>query len=115
MNRAFYLTCVTVILGFASCARWPDDQVTETKRRGDIIRSALEQHKGERGVFPQVLNELVPKFLEDIPQPTVGKGRWEYKMYPGEGGDYHLTVSVRFKWEPLLQASAKEPWFFDTK
>jgi hypothetical protein len=116
MNRALWWMCVVSVLGFAGCARWPDDQVAETERRGDIVRNALARYKEEKGVFPQAVQELLPKFLDDIPQPTVGKKRWEYKMYPAGGGDYWLTVSVRFElWQPLLQASAKEPWFFDTK
>src|SRR6058998_2375239 len=64
--------CVT------SCGNWSDKNVHETKRRGDVILHALEQYRLRTGAFPNDLKQLVPEYVKEIPQPSVGARSWEY-------------------------------------
>jgi hypothetical protein len=60
---------------------------------GDRIVHALQKYKAARGTYPQSLRDLVPEFLENIPQPK--RAEWIYKPAPDrqqfmlcfEGGD----------------------------
>jgi hypothetical protein len=99
----------------AGCVRWSDTDVAETKRRGDLVRAALADYREKKGAYPERLSELVPAFISSIPQPTVGKSAWDYRMFASERGDYRLAVAVRFRSDPLLEATARRSWVFDTK
>lgn len=99
----------------ASCNNWSDAQVEETKRRGDIVRNALQQYRDRTGAFPDELTQLIPAYLREIPQPTVGKKSWDYWIVKG-GSFYRIGVAIASQSEPDLQAdSDSTSWLFDTK
>lgn len=106
---AFFTICI------AGCTSWSNEDVTETKRRGDIIRVALTEYRLQNGAFPEQLSELVPNFLQEIPLPTVGRKRWRYLMFRGKGGDYHLAVVSNAWTEPDLIVTRDGDWLYDTK
>jgi|GEM_PF-5101284 len=110
--------CIAVTLLLVGCL-WPQEQVEETKRRGNLIRAALKQYYERLGSYPSQLDELVPGEISAIPQPTVGKKQWEYRTWP-EGGIrqfYRLTaVTGWFRGDADLWADSKhEDWWYDTK
>lgn len=49
-------------------------------QRGDAIVHALNEYYDENGQFPISLTELVPMYIDDIPPPLAGNGRWEYSV-----------------------------------
>ena len=98
----------------SSCGRWPPDAVAETKRRGDVVCEALARYKASSGTLPRTLSELAPGYLPSIPQPTVGRRRWIYRTYHASG-DYRIAVETLWDSQPLLERSADEDWFYDTK
>jgi hypothetical protein len=108
------LICLSGCL-LSSCDRWSDKQIHETERRGDIVRSALEEYKRQIGTYPNNLEQLVPKYLERLPLPTVGEKKWSYEVFH-TGQWYLIRVVIRSEREPLLQATADSAgWTFDTK
>jgi len=98
----------------ASCDNWSDEQVAETKRRGDIVCRALEAYRASTGKVPNDLKELQPQFLSEIRPPTVGKQTWTYETYQS-GQSHNLSVAIRRESEPLLQTQSPEGWSYDTK
>jgi hypothetical protein len=62
-----------VLCAFESCDNWSDRRVAETKDRGESIRRALDRYHEETGSFPVRLEDISPKYVDDIPRPTVGK------------------------------------------
>ena len=113
MSPRLALTPLLFVL-LASCDRWSDAQVTETKRRGDTVCRAIEEYRARTGRVPNDLKELQPQFLSGIPQPTVGKKAWTYEAYQS-GQSYNLSVAIRRESEPLLQTQSAEGWSYDTK
>jgi hypothetical protein len=104
-----------LIIGFASCTRqWSKADVEETQRRGDLVRSALDQYSFKVGSYPEKLEQLLPTYIAQIPAPTVGKGIWDYQRYKG-GKDYVLTALPRFSFEPILRTDSRPGWTYDTK
>lgn len=97
-----------------SCSNWSDDHVRETKHRGEQVRDALKQYQRQTGTYPSKLEQLVPKYIERIPLPTVGKKTWSYEVYKA-GGSYLISVAIRSEREPLLQATSDSGWTYDTK
>ena len=71
--------------------RWSASGVTETKRRGDVVCYAIDAYRTKTGKYPSRLEDLQPDFLREIPQPTVGKKKWEYELI-GHGTNYWLQV-----------------------
>jgi hypothetical protein len=103
------LSCI-----LAACYVWPDAQVVETKRRGDIVRHALGRYRERSGKFPKTLQSLSPEYLQTIPQPTVGKREWVYETFVSDSA-YLLSVAIRSDYEPELHAGTTGDWSYDTK
>jgi hypothetical protein len=46
---------------------------------------ALERYKAAQGTYPAALDELVPKYLEEVPlDPYTGRLSWGYKLAPDD-------------------------------
>jgi hypothetical protein len=88
--------------------------VAETKRRGDIVRHALERYRERTGKFPTDLQSLSPEYLQAVPRPTVGAKEWKYATYQ-TNTDYLLSVAIRYESEPELHADPTGEWTYDTK
>jgi hypothetical protein len=110
----YILILIALSCAGASCDRWTNSQVTETKRRGEIVRHALDQYRDRTGAYPSTLNLLVPAEIRAIPKPTLGERDWNYEVFGG-GTSYVLSVKIRSESEPLLQATSESGWTFDTK
>ena len=113
MLTRFVGTALLILL-LTACSNWSDAAVAETKRRGDVICRAIESYRGRHGRVPSSLSELQPEFLSQIPEPTVGKKRWEYASYEN-GQAYNLEVAIQRYSEPLLQTQSEGGWSYDTK
>jgi hypothetical protein len=112
--RAFrVITVVVWLCSLASCVNWSDADVAETKRRGDLVRQALEQYRSRTGTFPRELQSLVPTYIDTIPKPRVGRKVWKYETYQGDS-DYLLSVAIQSQSEPELHAD-QIGWTYDTK
>ena len=70
---------------------WSASGIAETRRRGDVISEAIEAYRAKTGKYPAELRELQPKFLREIPRPTVGYKQWQYELID-QGTNYWLQV-----------------------
>ena len=85
---------------------WSDTQVAETKRRGEIVCHAIDAYRTRNGKYPFQLSELQPKFIGEIPRPTVGYKEWHYDLIDN-GRDYWLQV-VASEFGPQLDRTSAE-------
>lgn len=78
------LVALATLLPLCGCSNpdWSEQGVQETKRRGDQVFLALDKYFQANRTLPGSLNELVPKYLPEIPKPTVGTKEWEYRVTP---------------------------------
>ena len=93
---------------YAEPWKWSTSGVAETRRRGDMICGAIEAYRVETGKFPAALSELQPKFLREVPQPTVGYRRWQYELLD-HGTNFWLQV-VASEFGPQLGKTAARGW-----
>ncbi len=88
-------------------------QTRANQENGDRVVAALEQHWKESGAYPETLVQLVPRFLDRLPEPSLGVFStvpWWYA--PSErAGDFTfgyrpmprcLVAYVKGKWECML-------------
>lgn len=88
-----FLVFISVILGAATgmiAARLSDDHYEATIgeediRRGNEIATAVRSYDRDTGNFPEKLDDLVPKYINEIPKTVRGDsiGYWRSKSYPG--------------------------------
>jgi hypothetical protein len=71
---AVLLLAIPVFVGCSS-----ESQLTETRRRGDLVVVALEQFQQDHGRYPASLDELRPQYLREILPPTWGLKTWLYE------------------------------------
>ena len=85
-----------------ACGRWSQDNIAETKARGEVIIRAVEAYRNKHGKYPIYLTELEPGFLRDIPQPavhphrsgyTVINNKWSLAVGDPDVGPYLMRVS----------------------
>ena len=75
--------CITLTLLFWYTFGNPeDDDTRESQTIGNEIVGALEKYFADHGQYPNSLNVLVPKYIEQIKPPTWGKG-WIYTPFYG--------------------------------
>jgi hypothetical protein len=68
------------VLSIAACrvVRWQNDLRVE--KQGATIASACETYRREKGAYPQSLNELVPRYLSNLPSGRLMlfSNKWHY-------------------------------------
>jgi len=75
----------------ASCKpEWSSAGIKESQGIGDEIVTALKEYKTAMGQYPKSLESLVPGYFAEVPKPTVGTRKWEYRV--GPDGQYYLAV-----------------------
>lgn len=87
--------------------------VEETKREGDLVVDALKRFRSTTGRYPTSLDELVPHYMDMIPQPVAGDGRWHYRAVKS-GSSFSLVFGVGSPSHPYpcyyyLPASGADP------
>lgn len=58
--------------------RWRHGFVTESEARGDSLVGALKRYNADHGHFPKSLNDLVPKYIQQVRPPVAGNKKWDY-------------------------------------
>ena len=112
----FALFLLLLITGWICCdfilAKTGARQIAETKQRGNQILEALAQYKTEKGCYPEILNELIPRYLSEIKQPVWGNKKWDYKIFENSES-YELSVGKDENNYPVLFNSGQD-WYFDS-
>jgi hypothetical protein len=72
-------------------AHWDSARKEESIRIGGAIVAGIEAYFTDHHRYPGALDELVPRYLPDIPPPTAGDGKWRYFSRADE---YYLQFAV---------------------
>lgn len=100
------LLAVTAGIGVYAYAHRDEGRLEDSKQRGAAIVEALERHRAETGAYPEMLDDLVPRYIAAIEQPTWGLQRWRYRTYsPDEAGGaqyFQLSVAAQESGYPVL-------------
>ena len=65
---------------FAPTFAWWDEESEKSKEIGNKIVVAIENYYQDFGNYPKSLEDLIPRYLDEIPQTTTGHG-FAYQLY----------------------------------
>jgi hypothetical protein len=85
-----------------------DYNVDESIRRGDIIVLKLHAFYATNGRYPNDLSDLVPAYIESIPEPRVSR-RFDYGLYDA-GRSFTLSFDPDFLGGGRLYDSNRAVW-----
>ncbi len=77
---------------------------------GNEIVEALEGYYADTGRYPASLDELVPKYLNEIKEPLWGDSGWEYGGSPAQ-----LKVGYKSRGQlyPMMVYNSEHGWIYD--
>ncbi|MFG0246474.1 MAG: hypothetical protein ACF8MF_10555 [Phycisphaerales bacterium JB052] len=85
-------TTTTLILAWPESSnsdRWDEEAQQLTIERAQPIIQAIDAYRVDHADEPDSLNDLIPKYLDELPLPLVGGQAWEYH---NTKRSYELTV-----------------------
>lgn len=108
---AFVFLAGYAILVWRNAAR-----LNSTIASGNIIVQAIEGFHQDQGLYPSMLDSLVPGYLHVVPKSAIGNGKWFYEVN-SDRTEYTLGFedggSVS---EPIgFYRSSMREWQIDTK
>ncbi len=65
-----------------------ESKLTETK--AELIVNALDKYYIENKEYPKEITQLIPDYLEEIPQTSMLQGNKEFEYYKADDGGYIL-------------------------
>lgn len=73
---------------------WSESLINQTTDRGNSIMDAVRSYRFDNGSFPDSLDHLTPAYLDEIPPPLVGSGRWDTDRRQRSDGAPYFTLTV---------------------
>jgi hypothetical protein len=72
-----------------------DARIRATVAAGETVVAALEAYRQEHGRLPHHIEQLVPRYLQFIPQPVYGAASWDFAAVPDSiPGDGPMAIEV---------------------
>jgi len=110
----FRFLALAILVSFlCACSRQSTDaEVQATIRVGDTIVAALKNYKENNQVYPESLDDLVPKYLASVPLAARGE-EWGYSSF-----DRGLEFSLSYDWggnDVAIFTNGGAGWAIDTK
>lgn len=56
------------------------NELEKTKSLGNMVVIAINSYHKANGKYPMGLEFLVPEYINRLPQPTFGLGKWQYRI-----------------------------------
>ena len=108
------ILCIACVCGFG-CEGQPTSARSETRKRGNVIVTALNRYKDDHGKWPTSLGALKPAYLSKIPKPTWGTQHWNYSVVDREDAQgFVLSVHANDSEYPSMYYSNKDKaWIYD--
>lgn len=80
---------ILVLSLFLSCKLMDyESRLTETKAK--LIVNALDKYYVDNEIYPKDISQLVPNYLEEIPQTSMLQGNKKFEYYKADDGGYIL-------------------------
>ena len=95
-TKILAVVVLIVAAGIALSSSMPPRLSRLSQNRGRVITTALEQYRVEKGVYPNLLEELSPKHLSSVPKPLTLTRKWRYTSLLN-GSDYLLSFDEGFE------------------
>lgn len=89
-------------------------EYAQTLAIGNEIVEALKTYHADCGHYPSELKELVPKYLNELKQPTWGAKAWYYLPQGIEGNPFYLEALVVMKDHRLGPHYSHGSWRYET-
>jgi hypothetical protein len=83
------------------------EAVAESQVIGDGLIAALERHRAAEGTYPDDLDDLTPRYVDDIASPTAGCRGWGYRLVD-EG--FELRFHAPGEYPVAFYESARGRW-----
>ncbi len=85
--------------------------------KGNLLVSAINSFREQEGHLPDVLDDLLPNYLNELPSYKFGGRGFYYRAYTldGESAEFSLSCIVRPGGFMLLSAHAVERLKYDPK
>jgi hypothetical protein len=82
---------------------------------GNIIVEALDKYYVDNGVYPKTLDELVPNYLEKVPNHLVGNKQWYYHYRGDDETVFELLFSPNHihRYPCCFYSSDDKEWYTD--
>lgn len=84
-----------------------------TKELGNSIIGNLKAYHKLYSKYPVSLDDLVPEFMNSIPQPTLGTRKWKYEPYPDDDS-FMLQFEAGGGYPYCRYSSTDNAWYCDT-
>ena len=103
IRAATYLALCILLLGGIAVAtyfiyvreNWSDAALQETRQSGQVVIDAINSYEAEHGQFPNTLEELIPKYIERLPEVPAGNGAFSYARPDQDSVEFFLSVKSR--------------------
>ncbi len=106
------IACV-VCMSLVSCGYDPSyDPRKAPISNAKIIIQALDAYRNSTGEYPVELDQLIPDYLESIPDPQWGTNEWEYNR--ANWDLYSIEIRRSENWyEGYYYDSSTDSWGYD--
>ena len=76
--------------------REPSQEILQGLRvQAETLLDAIEDYAQSNGTWPASLEDLIPKYIDEIPTPNWGERHWRYRRAPPAGQATDVLVDVR--------------------
>ena len=91
---------LTLMLLIPSCGKSISqaEEIEDSQNRAKPIIAAIERYRQDQGMYPSLLQDLVPEYMEAIPKTITGRS-YSYKLSADTGG-YVLCFSLLWNNNP---------------
>lgn len=92
---------------------WSEGRVRVSQQAGDEIIKGLAAYRADTGIYPDEIDELVPKYLMGIRRPRAGDKKWRYRR-SDDGTEFRLSFAFDDGEYPICRYdSATAEWYVD--
>ncbi|MBK8550765.1 MAG: hypothetical protein IPL53_06775 [Ignavibacteria bacterium] len=86
--RTLSLACIITVFSGSGITKYQADL---SKEKATVIIKALHDYEHSNNKFPEDLSELIPEFLESIPNSSMGWFDEPFKYFKRNDGSFDLT------------------------
>ncbi|MEZ6242121.1 MAG: hypothetical protein R3B57_03680 [Phycisphaerales bacterium] len=102
---------VALVRGGVVNPAWNPANIARSRAHADLVIAALGQYYADHGVYPELLDDLSPNYLANLPAPTAGIDHWIYASTDA-GREFVLQFSANRYDDPTSWYDSRhDGWF----